>query len=74
MAGETLRMLDMEEQLAGPDAPEVMKRYDEMLVALDRRRTKAMDEGLVPEDFQRCQLLGEAILLARKILRLTVQK
>ena len=37
------------------------------------RLDAAMDAGMPPEEFQRAEALKEAITLARKILRLTVQ-
>ena len=68
-----LQMLGMEEELSGPDAQEVMKKYDTKLINLDQRRVQAMNQGLTQEDFKRCECLGEAIILARKIIRLAIK-
>ena len=70
---EPTRLLDIEKELAGPDAEAYLVRYDAMLSALGRRLEAAMKEGLPPEEFPKADALREANTLARKILRLTVR-
>lgn len=67
-----LRMLKIEEELAGPDAAEALKRYDERLVALDNRLRQAMSTGLPPEEFTKAEALRNATTLARKVMRIAV--
>ncbi|MBR1588697.1 MAG: hypothetical protein IJ658_10275 [Kiritimatiellae bacterium] len=68
-----LRLLDIENELAGPEKDAALSRYDAMLAALDSRIDAAMKEGLPPDEYPRAELLKEANVLARKILRLTVR-
>ena len=68
-----LRLLDIENELAGPEKDSALARYDAMLAALDSRIDAAMKEGLPPDEYPRAELLREANTLARKILRLTVR-
>ena len=70
---ESRLLLEIEKELAGPDAERHLARYDAMLVALERRLAAAMKEGLPPEEFPKAEALREANTLARKILRLTVR-
>ena len=70
---ESRLLLEIEKELAGPDAERHLARYDAMLVALERRLMAAMKEGLPPEEFPRAEALREANTLARKILRLTAR-
>lgn len=63
-----LRLLKMEDELAGPRGAEALVAYDGQLLALSRRCTSAMDAGLTPEDFERCRMLQEAVTAARKII------
>ncbi len=68
--GETpVRLLKMEEELAGAQGAEALARYDRQLVELGRRCQAAMDVGLEPADFERCRMLQEAVTVARKIIR-----
>ena len=68
-----LRLLEIEKELAGPGKEAALARYDAVLAELDRRIAAEMKEGLSPDDFQRIELVREANVLARKILRLTVR-
>lgn len=70
---EPTMLLEIEKELAGPDAEAHLARYDAVLVALERRLTTAMKEGLSPDEFPKVAALREANTLARKILRLTVR-
>ena len=66
-------LLELERELAGPEAEAHLARYDAVLVALERRLVAAMKEGLPPDEFPKAEALREANTLARKILRLTVR-
>ena len=70
---EPKMLLEIEKELAGPDAERYLARYDAMLVALERRLGAAMKEGLPPDEYPKAEALREANTLARKILRLTVR-
>ena len=48
-----VRLLKMEEELAGAQGAEALARYDRQLVELGRRCQAAMDAGLEPADFER---------------------
>ena len=66
-------LLNLERELAGPDAEAHLARYDAVLVALERRLGAAMKEGLPPDEYPKVEALREANTLARKILRLTAR-
>ena len=70
---EQRMLLEIERELAGPDAGERLVRYDAVLVRLGRRLEAAMREGLSPDEYPKAEALMEANTLARKILRLTVR-
>jgi len=70
---EPKMLLEIERDLAGPDAKACLARYDAALVALERRLKAAMQEGLPPDEFPKAEALREANTLARKILRLTAR-
>ena len=65
-----LRLLEIEKELAGPDAAEALRRYDAVLSGLDARLAEALARGLPPEEYERCARLKEANVVARKVLRL----
>lgn len=65
-----MNLLALERELAGPEGPAALARYDERLVALQARLARACADGLPPADFARCEGLDEAVTLARKLLRL----
>ena len=68
-----MQLLDIEKELSGPDGEEAMKRYDQMLVRLDERIGEALGEGLPPNEYADAEQLKEAVLLARKLLRLSLR-
>lgn len=68
-----MELLEIERELAGPEKMMALQKYDGMLVALGARLDAALAEGLPPDEFARCEGLGEAIVLARKLLRLQVK-
>ena len=70
---ESRMLLEIERELAGPDAETHLARYDAVLVALARRLEAAMKEGLPPDEYPKAEALREANTLARKILRLTAR-
>ena len=70
---EPLRLLEIEKELAGPGKGAAIARYDAVLVGLEERIATAMREGLSPDEYPKVELLREANILARKILRLTVR-
>ena len=65
--------MEIERELAGPEKMVALQKYDEMLVALGARLDASLAEGLPPDEFARCEGLGEAVVLARKLLRLQVK-
>ena len=68
-----MELLEIERELAGPEKMVALQRYDGMLVALGARLGAALAGGLPPDEFARCEGLGEAVVLARKLLRLQVK-
>ena len=70
---EPKMLMEIEKELAGPDAATHLARSEAVLVALERRLATAMKEGLPPEEYPKAEALREANTLARKILRLTVR-
>ena len=70
---EPLMLLEIERELAGPDAQAALARYDAVLAALGRRLEAALKAGLPPEEYSRAEALREANIIARKILRLSVR-
>ena len=68
-----LMLLEIEKELAGPEKEAALARYDAVLVGLDSRIETAMKEGLSPDEYSRAEMLKEANILARKILRLAVR-
>ena len=69
-----LRLLEIEKELAGPDAAAALRRHDAVLAGLDARLAEALARGLPPEEYERCALLKEANVVARKVLRLAAAK
>jgi len=65
-----MELLEIEKELKGPEKDAALKKYDEILVGLEARLKGAMRVGMVPEEYEKCEPLGEAIVIARKLLRL----
>ena len=65
-----LRLLEIEKELAGPDAAAALRRHDAVLAGLDARLAEALARGLPPEEYEKCANLKEANVVARKVLRL----
>ena len=70
---DPVRLLEIERELAGPDAKAHLARYDAVLSGLATRLEKAMKDGLSPDEFPRVEAMQEANTIARKILRLAVR-
>lgn len=70
---ESIRLLEIERELAGPDKEAALARYDAVLVKLGERISAALETGLPPDEFPRVEALQEANTTARKILRLAVR-
>ena len=70
---EPLRLLEIEKELSGPDRDAALARYDKVLADLSARIDAALRRGLAPDEFPKVELLKEATILARKILRLAVR-
>lgn len=69
-----VQLLEMERELSGPGRREALARYDAVLLGLEERLAKAMDEGVAPEEYPRVEGLREANVIARKLLRLAVRE
>ena len=67
-----MNLLEIEKELAGENGKEAMLRYDGMLAELDGRIASALAEGLPPDEYSDAEQLKNAVLLARKLLRLAV--
>ncbi len=65
-----LHLLEIEKELAGPDAAAALRRYDAVLSGLDARLAEALSRGLPPGEYEKCERLREANVVARKVLRL----
>ncbi len=65
-----MELLDIEKEIAGPDGEAAMRRYDQVLANLDTRMADALKAGLPPDDYSSAEQLRNAVLLARKLLRL----
>lgn len=70
---QPVRLLAIEQELAGPDREAALAKYDRVLADLSARIETAMNAGLSPDEFPKVEELKEATILARKILRLTVR-
>jgi len=68
-----MELLEIERELAGPEKERALQKYDGMLVALGTRLEAALAEGLPPDEFSRCEGLGDVIVVARKLLRLQIR-
>ena len=70
---EPVRLMEIEQELAGPQKEAALAKYDAVLSALAERIDAAMQAGLPPDEFPKVEALKEANTVARKILRLTVR-
>ena len=65
-----LRLLEIEKELAGPDAAAALRRHDAVLAGLDALLAVSLARGLPPAEYEKCERLKEANTIARKVLRL----
>ena len=68
-----MELLEIEKELAGPRREEALRRYDAKLVAIERRVGEMLKSGVAPDEYERCNMLVEAVVVARKLLRLQVK-
>ena len=68
-----MNLLEIEKELAGENGKAAMLRYDGMLAELDSRIASALAEGLPPDEYTNAEQLKNAVLLARKVLRLSLR-
>lgn len=68
-----MELLEIEKELSGENRDHALERYDAQLIALSDRLSSAMRGGMLPEEFAKCEALGEAVVIARKLLRLQVR-
>jgi len=64
-----MELLEIEKELK-EEGEVAMRRYDEKLLAMQVRLERALRAGVPPDEFARCQELQEAIVVARKLLRI----
>ncbi len=69
-----IQLLEIEKELSSADGEAAMRRHDAVLSSLDARLSEALSKGLSPEEFDRTNKLQEAVVLARKLIRLTARK
>ena len=69
-----MQLLELEKELAGADGMVKMRQCDDVLLALDGRLTEALKNGLPPVEYAKAEQLKEAVLVARKLLRLEVRE
>ena len=69
-----MKLLELEKELAGADGAEKMRQYDDVLLALDKRLADALQAGLPPGEYAKAEQLKEAVVVARKLLRLEVRE
>ena len=69
-----MKLLELEKELAGEDGVAKMKQYDDVLLALDARLANALQAGLPPGEYAKAEQLKEAVVVARKLLRLEVRE
>jgi len=69
-----MQLLEIERELSGANGEAAMLRYDHQLEMLDGRLADALQLGLAPDDYTKAEQLKKAVLIARKLLRLSVQR
>jgi hypothetical protein len=69
-----MNLLDIENELGGPDRDAALARYDAVLAGLEVRIAEAMRAGLPPDEYARTERLREANVVARKILRISARE
>ena len=69
-----MELLAIERELKGPEGTAAMEKYDRVLVALGERLEAALRAGLAPAEYSRAEMLRDANVVARKLLRLAARK
>ena len=65
-----MELLNIEHELSGPDGALALRKYDDILLALDGRIRTSLAAGLPPDDYAAAEELKDAVVVARKIMRL----
>ncbi len=68
-----MELLQIEKELASPQAADYLAKYDAQLIALGQRLEAAQAGGMAPADFAKCEGLSEVITIARKLLRIQMR-
>lgn len=68
-----MQLIELEKELSGPGSDDALKKYDGILLNLDERISKALQEGLSPDKYADAEQLKNAVTQARKLLRLAVR-
>lgn len=68
-----MELLEIERELAGEGKEAALEKYDRVLVALGERLAQAMNAGMTPAEYGKCEPLKDAVVVARKLLRLQVR-
>lgn len=69
-----MQLLELEKELSSVEGEAKMRQYDGVLLALDARLAEALQGGLPPDEYSKAQQLKEAVVVARKLLRLGVRE
>lgn len=69
-----MELLEIEKELAGAEKMAALERYDAALVGLQERLRDVLARGVPPAEYARCDELGKAVVVARKLLRLQVKE
>ena len=67
-----MELLEIEKEFRR-DGEKAMRKYDAVLVRLGERLADAMTRGVAPAQFHRLEQLGEAVTIARKVMRLQLR-
>lgn len=68
-----MELLEIEKELAGAEQAQALAKYDGVLLRLGERLRGALAQGLPPDEYSRCAELAEAVVVARKLLRLQLK-
>ena len=69
-----MELLEIEKELSGPEKEAALARYDAVLIGLGERLEGSLRQGVPPIEYGRCEALKEAVVVARKLLRLQVKR
>jgi len=68
-----VELLEIERELRGADKESALAKYDAVLLGLEARLKEAQRRGMSPDEYAKCEPLGEAIVVARKLMRLQMR-